>query len=333
MRIAGFVAALSFFASSSAALAAPVFAPPAPVKPHGVSYSQWAALWWQWGVGTPVPTNPVLDTTGANCAVNQPAPGVFLLAGTFDGSTANRTCTVPVGTAFLLPMFNKAFFAQQTDPPDQRTEAFVRAQVTCVEVNASASLTVDGVSLANPLSFLEKSVIFSVNLPNDNVFGVPPQLLSPSADEGYYAFVEPLTPGSHTIHFTGAAACGAGGAQNMQNSTYTINVQGTVGTPRSCSGNQSLNITNTAIQTTGTALTVSGNCNVHVTNSVLFGTTAAIVIHDQGHVIVDNSTLGGGFSFVADGHGHGEFRNSSLLNPNSVTGFAVVSDSGGNNTF
>jgi len=259
LRIVGIAAALSFIASTSTALAAPTFAPPTPVKPHGVSYSQWSALWWIWAVGTPVPTNPVLDTTGANCAVAQPAPGVFFLAGAFDNSTRNRTCTVPVGTAFLIPMFNDAFFAQQTDPPEQRTEAFVRSQVTCVEVNPTASLTVDGASLANPLSFLEKSVIFSVNLPNNNVFGVPPQLLSPSADEGYYAFVEPLTPGTHTIHFTGSAPCQAGGAQGLQNSTYTINVQGTVGTPVSCSGSQSLTISNTAIQTNGVALTVSGN--------------------------------------------------------------------------
>src|SRR5215475_12176455 len=114
--------ALSF----GSALAAPTFAPPPPVQPHRISFSAWAALWWQWAVGTPAANNPVLDTTGANCAVNQPQPGVFLLAGTLDGSAANRTCVVPVGTSFLIPMYNNAFFAQQTDPPAQRTEAFVR---------------------------------------------------------------------------------------------------------------------------------------------------------------------------------------------------------------
>ena len=323
----------AFAVTPGTALAAPVFAPPPPTTPHLLSYSDWAAHWWQWAVGTPANDNPVLDTTGVNCAVNQPVPGVFLLAGTFDGSTVTRSCTVPVGTAFLIPILNDAFFAQQTDPPDQRTEAFVRAQVTCVETSPTLSLVVDGEALPNPASYLEKSTLFSVNLPPNNVFGAPPQLLSPSADEGYYGFVEPLTPGSHTVHITSSsAACNA-----TQNSTYNLTVQGTVGTPVSCSGTQQLTLKNVDIQTNGVALTVSGNCNVTVTGSVLFGGAAGVVIHDQGHVIVETSVVGGGpsggFAFSADGHGHGEFRNSAVISPNSVREFAVVSDSGGNTAF
>src|SRR5690349_12027408 len=183
-------AALTLVLTSLAAtttMAAPTFAPPPPTAPHLKTYSNWGALWWQWAVGTPAPQNPVLDTTGANCAVGQPVPGTFFLAGTFDGSTVFRNCTVPVGSGFLIPILNNAFFAQQTDPPDQRTEAFVRSQVTCVETSPVLSLTVDGVAIPNPQALLEKSTLFSVNLPPNNVFGVPPQLLSPAADEGYYA--------------------------------------------------------------------------------------------------------------------------------------------------
>jgi len=318
-------------AAPGIASAAPVFAPPAPTTPHLKSYSDWAALWQEWAIGTPANDNPVLDTTGANCAVNQPVPGVFFLAGTFDGSAVTRACTVPVGTAFLVPILNLSFFAQQTDPPAQRTEAFVRSQVTCVESSPTLSLAVDGQALPN----LEKSTLFSVNLPANNVFGVPPQLLSPAVDEGYYAFVEPLTPGSHTLHIA-ASSSACGGA--TQNATYDLTVQGTVGTPLSCSGTQQLTLQNADIQTTGVALTVSGNCTVQVTGSVLFGGTAAIVIHDQGHVIVDGSVVGGGpaaggFAFSADGHAHGEFRNSAIISPNSVREFAVVSNSGGNTGF
>ena len=202
----------------------------------------------------------MLDTTGANCAVGQPVPGTFFLAGTADGSTVFRNCTAPIGSGFLIPILNKSFFAQQTDPPDQRTEDFVRSQVTCVESAPVLSLTVDGVALPNPQALLEKSTLFSVNLPANNVFGVPPQLLSPAADEGYYAFLEPLSAGTHSVHITSSsAACGA-----MQNATYSLVVQGTVGTPRSCSGNQSITLNNVDIQSTGVALTVSGNCNVTI---------------------------------------------------------------------
>ncbi|MEP7049537.1 MAG: hypothetical protein ABJB12_04260 [Pseudomonadota bacterium] len=320
--------------SVSAVASAATFAPPPQTTPHLRSYSSFAALWEQWAYATPAANNPVLDTSGVNCAVNQPVPGVFFLAGTFDGSAVTRSCTVPVGTSLLIPLLNAAYFAQQTDPPEQRTEAFVRSQVTCVENAPVLALTVDGQALANPRSYLEKSSLFSVNLPAGNIFGVPPQVLSPSVDEGYFAFVEPLTPGAHTVHFTATSStCGI-----SENATYNLTVQGTVGMPLSCSGSQQLNLMNLDIQTTGVALTVSGNCSVRVSNSVLFGGTAAIVIHDQGHVIVENSVVGGGpatggFAFSADAHAHGEYRNSSVLSPNSVREFAIVSDSGGNVAF
>jgi hypothetical protein len=320
--------------ATATAGAAPTFAPPPPTTVHLKSYSNWGALWWQWAVGTPVTDNPVLDTTGANCAVNQPVPGTFLLAGTFDGSTVDRTCTVPVGNAFVIPILNDAAFAQQTDPPAQRTEAFVRSEVTCVETAPVLSVTVDGVALANPQRLLEKSTVFAVNLPADNVFGVPAQLLSPSVDEGYYAFLEPLSVGSHTVHITSSSvACGG-----TQDATYNLIVQGTVGTPLTCSGNQQLTLNGADIQSTNVALTVSGKCNVTINDSVLFGTASAIVVHDQGHVIVNTSVVGGGpgaggFAVSADGHGHVELRNSAVISPTSALGFSIISDSGGNSSF
>jgi hypothetical protein len=321
--------------ASAAASAAPTFAPPPPATPHTKSYPNWGALWSQWGYGTPASVNPVLDTTGSNCAVGQPVPGTFFLAGTFTGSSVMRTCTVPVGDALLIPILNAAAFAQQTDPPEQKTEAFLRSEIACVDTTPTTlSLTVDGVALANPASYLEHSVLFPVNLPADNVFGVPAQLLNPSVDAGYYAFVEPLSPGSHNIHLKAVSpACGV-----TQDATYSLIVQGTVGTPLTCSGNQSLTLNNADIQTNGVALTVSGNCNVTINNSVLFGGTSAIVVHDQGHVIVNTSIVGGGpgaggFAVSADGHGHAELRNSSVISPNSALGFAIISDSGGNTAF
>jgi hypothetical protein len=142
--------AIAPVALASGEAAAADYAPPAPVTPHLRSYPQWAALWQQWAVGTPADRNPVLDRTGANCAVNQPVPGVFFLAGTFDGSAVTRSCTVPVGTAFVIPIFAASYFAVQTDSPEQRTEAFARAQVTCVENAPVLGLSIDGQSIATP---------------------------------------------------------------------------------------------------------------------------------------------------------------------------------------
>jgi hypothetical protein len=71
---------------------------------------------------------------------------------------------------------------------------------------------------------LEKSIIFRLVLPEDNVFGVtedvvPELILSPSVDEGFYLFLTPLTPGQHTIRWQSNADCGV-----SEDITYRWNV-------------------------------------------------------------------------------------------------------------
>jgi hypothetical protein len=178
--------------------------PPA-AHPYGQSYGEWGADWWQWALSQPVSTNPVLDETGANCAAGQSGP-VWFLAGTFGGS-ATRSCAIPTGKALLLPVLNNAYFAFENDPPEQRTEEFVRGQVSFFEDAVTRlSATIDGVSVASIKErYFAESPLFTVVLPADNLFGLPEGfVLDPSVDVGYYLMVEPLAPGEHTIHFAGA---------------------------------------------------------------------------------------------------------------------------------
>ena len=75
-------------------------------KPFDKSYGEWTVKWWQWALGTPKPINPVVDQTGKNANVNQPAD-VWYLAGKFGDENKNfpqRQCTVPAGRAILFPM-------------------------------------------------------------------------------------------------------------------------------------------------------------------------------------------------------------------------------------
>src|SRR5213594_853400 len=67
-------------AHASSSLGPDVFRPGS--SPYGVSYGAWSARWWQWALSIPKATNPILDTTGANCAQAQSGPAWFL-AGTF----------------------------------------------------------------------------------------------------------------------------------------------------------------------------------------------------------------------------------------------------------
>lgn len=178
---------------------------PPQARPHGKSYSEWAATWWQWILETPVSINPGLDPTGEHCAVNQ-SGHVWFLVGSFAPGVVVRECTIPTGTALLFPLSNAGFFAFLNDPPEQRTEEFLRAQVACVESAEIPLVEIDGVPVGNPFQYFERSTIFQVILPEDNLFGVgedviPELTLSPSVDAGFYLFLNPLPPGSHTIRW------------------------------------------------------------------------------------------------------------------------------------
>jgi hypothetical protein len=189
-------------------------------KPHGRSYSEWAAEWWQWALTIPVSSNPVLDLTGEDCAVNQP-DHVWFLAGAFNGGEpVTRECTIPAGRALLFPLTNSAYVAFPDDPPETRTEEFIRAQVACAEGTTFSLVEIDGVPVRDPGRYFEESVVFEVVLQEDNLFGAPVGFtLSPSVDAGYYLLLTPLPPGEHTIHWQVTSGCGF-----SQDITYHLTV-------------------------------------------------------------------------------------------------------------
>jgi hypothetical protein len=200
----------------------------APIQshPHGHSYSQWAARWWQWALEAPAPVNPLTDTTGVSAHEGQ-SGHVFFLAGSRSSAPLTRTVTIGPGQALFFPLYNFVYFAFLNDPPDTRTEAFLRAQVVGIETAVdSIPVTIDGVPVKNPKQYLEKSVLFDVFLPVDNLYGlteaiVPELTFSPCADEGYYLFLDPLPPGEHTLRWR-VIRVGGGVAQDI---TYHLTVQ------------------------------------------------------------------------------------------------------------
>ena len=189
-------------------------------RPAGHSYSEWAAAWWIWAMTAPPATNPVNDTTGQFCDYGQKGP-VWFLAGSFSDQPVHRTCAIPSDKFVLFPILNIAYGAFATDPPEQQTPAYVRSQVTCVEQASILEASVDGQSIPHLDRYLEKSVLFKVNLPPDNIFGVGAVTLWPTADEGYYVMLPPLSPGKHSIHIRSNSDLCGGGVLDV---TYALTV-------------------------------------------------------------------------------------------------------------
>ncbi len=196
--------------------------------PEGQTYGRWAAQWQQWAVGNPAAKNPVLDTTGQFCGQRQ-VDRVWFLAGSFGSDPVIRTCNIPAQKALFFPLIYNAFFAFLSDAPEKRTVEYVRSQAKCTEP-AQISVSIDGSKVAYPQRFFtgpsgSESPIFYVQLPPGNIFGadeidIPELLLSPSAEQGYYLFVYPLSSGKHTIRWV-ASGCTAGLFQDI---TYNLAV-------------------------------------------------------------------------------------------------------------
>jgi hypothetical protein len=183
---------------------------PVNAKPHGHSYAEWQAMWWQYVFSIPVPTNPLLDETGANCGVGQ-SGHVFFLVGVFSASgSATRSCTVPSGSMIFFPILNVEcdnFLVPPGTPPMSIAE--LRAGCTAaMDGVANLRAEVDGAPLRDLNSYRGQSSVFSVTFPDNNLgeffgFDIPAGTYAPFVDEGFYLMLTPLSKGTHTIHFRG----------------------------------------------------------------------------------------------------------------------------------
>ena len=168
------------------------------------SFTDTGGRYWTWSLTQPAATNPLTDTTGEFCGQGQ-SGDTWFLAGTLSSKRVTRTCTIPTGKKVVFPVVNSAYFAFAADPPEQRTEEFVRSQVAFVKDQATGmQVRIDGQSLPTARIQYEESRLFAITLPADNLFGLPAGFrLDPSVDAGYYVHLDRLEPGPHSVRFHG----------------------------------------------------------------------------------------------------------------------------------
>src|SRR3989441_9891712 len=124
-------------------------------RPYGLTQGEWSARWWQWVFSIPASANPLIDSTGTNCANGQSGP-VWFLAGSFSATRTppgvfeaieTRSCTVPVGKALFFSIINAEC---STAEGNGTTEAELR---DCADflMDHLADLTapIDGVAIRN----------------------------------------------------------------------------------------------------------------------------------------------------------------------------------------
>jgi hypothetical protein len=210
-RLATCFATLLLWATSGAGKASdgtPLLPPDQKVA--GLGQDEWSREWWQWAASFAEHESPVADRSGRQCGAKQ-SGAVWFLAGTFGTQRTIRTCTVPAGKHLFFPLINYVVF-----PPSEQSSTCEQVKSTAAEATDDASalvLEVDGKIFRN-LSAHRQATRDCFDLDARGAGGI-----TPSAANGYYIMLKPLSRGTHTLNFGGILP---GMTQAV---TYTLRVE------------------------------------------------------------------------------------------------------------
>jgi hypothetical protein len=211
MRLPGIICALFFTLTLLACSSAPggvlVIPLNANTKHQGKNYAEWSVEWWRWALSQPAATHPLLDTAGQHALLGQTGT-VYFLGTTFGSPSAvSRTISIPDGTSLFFPLFN--FEQDSAFAPDTTVTNMVNEVANFAAQVTSLTLVVDGVAMPDLHMLRAKSPApFSVQLPaNDSLhsfFGIDAGTqIDTVVSDGYWAFIQALPVGTHTIQFGG----------------------------------------------------------------------------------------------------------------------------------
>lgn len=178
----------------------------------GRGQANWSQVWWQWAGSFEHDVSPVADASGFYCASRQSGE-VWFLAGSFGTQRTIRRCVVPRGKHLFFPLLTFVVFPQ---PGRDTTCMSAMAQAAAQTDKPSALiLELDGRRFEG-LDAHRQATIGCFDL---GALMTKPQKIAPSAANGYYVMLRPLTPGTHTLNFGGVLP------DQIQAVTYTITVE------------------------------------------------------------------------------------------------------------
>lgn len=205
----GLLLALLLCLSASSFAAGEALPPTASVG--GLSQTEWSRAWWQWAGSFDDDESPVADETGELCDLKQRGP-VWFLAGTYGTGRTIRTCTIPSGKHLFFPLVN----AVQMPWSEDTTCAAATARARRAMDDASALIVdIDG----HRVEGLDKQRFATTKCFDMGARTDDRERIFPSAANGYYVMLKPLSPGRHVLNFGGAVP------GMVQAVTYTLIVK------------------------------------------------------------------------------------------------------------
>ena len=156
--------------------------------------------WWQWAASYPRDESPITDTTGERCSQGD-FGDIFFLAGSEGSGKVERNCTVTEGQAILIPIVNALCYVSEPGDTQQSLLAQCRE---FMDQQKNLKLIIDGQKVQNLETNyrVTNPTFFIVDFAENNIFGAPAGSDQAVAD-GYWALIEGLSPGEHTISVVG----------------------------------------------------------------------------------------------------------------------------------
>jgi hypothetical protein len=201
MRLLQFVLiSAGCFAAVSASVAQTEIAVPPTEPVANISQSDWSRAWWQWAGSFDRADSPVADRTGRNCHLKQNGP-VWFLAGTYGTQRTIRICTVPRDKYLFFPIIN---YVVMPDSGAACTAAccasFTQTAREITDQPFNLILDLDGRRIEDLASYRQ----FTTQCFDMGARAEPKHQIYPSAANGYYVMLRPLSPGKHVLNFGGA---------------------------------------------------------------------------------------------------------------------------------
>lgn len=169
-------------------------------NPHGRSYDQWAAKWWQAAFATPIEDGYHPLFQGGAFGGDD---GVLFLSGVGGGAVID--ITIRPGTPLFFPVVNSECSFIEPDPFHGDNEAELRECANAhIDNTSDLFAVIDGVPVQSLGAYRGDSPLFGFGpLPADNILGAPEGATSFGVDAGVYLFLAPLSVGQHEISFGG----------------------------------------------------------------------------------------------------------------------------------
>ncbi len=176
--------------------------------PFNKTRGEWLAKYWNWTASISKSEHPRFDTTGQHCNVAQQGPMWFLDGPVSQGTVVRSiSCTIPADKGIFIPLLTG-----ECDYAEEPTDEAVTKCAKEGNDEGNIVLDLDGkrlLSIENTnqddYSYRVTSDFFRINYNPSNVWGLEPgeggTLNFRARADGYFAILQPLSPGHHIIHF------------------------------------------------------------------------------------------------------------------------------------